>query len=259
MEKLRNFLREKGFVWVVLACVAAASLAGVWAVRTIRADWKELKEQNGTSGADAAGLEEYSGLEGNNGLEADDGWDTGLDVAGKAEDVPEGVESNGQGDTSASSSGSGSSSKSAAGQNSSGAAAAAPAPSFTQPVSGSVIKAFSGDELVFSKTLEDWRTHNGTDYACGTGDTVFAPVSGTVSNVADDGNWGGLMEITDANGRVWRICGVSEPKAAQGDTVVTGQQLGTVSVIGCENADGTHVHLEVLQQGKYIDPMSIIG
>ncbi len=258
MERLRNFLREKGFLWVVLACVAAASLAGVWAVKTIRADWKQLRQQQGTSGADTAGLEDYPGFEDSTGLESDDGWDAGLDVAGKAENVPEGVESNGQGASSASVSGSGSPSKSAAVQKGSGAAAAAPAPSCTQPVSGSVIRAFSGDELVFSKTLEDWRTHNGTDYACGTGDAVYAPVSGTVTAVAADGNWGGVVEITDGEGRLWRLCGVSAA-AAQGDSVVTGQQLGTVSVIGCENADGSHVHLEVSKDGKYLDPAGVIG
>ena len=36
MEHIRNFLRGKGFVLALLACVAAAAAAGVWAVRTIR-------------------------------------------------------------------------------------------------------------------------------------------------------------------------------------------------------------------------------
>lgn len=258
MERLRNFLRDKGFLWVVIACVTAAAFAGVWAVRTIRSDWKQLQEQNGTSGADVAGLEDFP-ENGNAELEEDGGWDTGLDAAGRAEGVPEQSASSTQANASASSSGSGSASASGAARGHSGASAAAPAPSFTQPVSGSVIKAFSGDELVLSKTLEDWRTHNGTDYACSTGDSVFAPADGTVTTVAEDGNWGGVVEITDAQGRVWRLCGVSGVKAAQGDSVVAGQQLGTVSVIGCENADGTHVHLEVIENGGYLDPAGVIG
>ena len=45
-------------------------------------------------------------------------------------------------------------------------AASSAAPASTQPFSGRVLNAYSGDELVYSKTLGDWRTHNGVDYAC---------------------------------------------------------------------------------------------
>lgn len=45
---------------------------------------------------------------------------------------------------------------------------------FVKPTDTDVIKAFSGDTLVMSKTMGDWRTHNGTDYAGNIGDPVRA-------------------------------------------------------------------------------------
>ena len=259
MERIRNFLRDRAFLWVVLACAAAAVLVGVWAVRSVQQNLTQ-PEQDGASGADVAGLEPYPGLE-NEAMEGQEEWDTGWNVAGRADGVPE-EEKNAQSGQSASASswsGSASGQASGAGQQGSGASAGAAAPLYAQPVSGSVIKAFSGDELVYSKTLADWRTHNGVDYGCSTGAAVYAPASGRVSLVAADGNWGGVIEITDEAGLVWRLCGVTARGIAQGDSVVTGQQLGEAGTIGCENADGTHIHLELKQDGKYLDPAGKIG
>ena len=40
MEQFRKFLRDKGFVLALLACLVAAAAAGVWAVRTVRDELK---------------------------------------------------------------------------------------------------------------------------------------------------------------------------------------------------------------------------
>ena len=37
--------------------------------------------------------------------------------------------------------------------------------SFIKPVKGEVLKPLSTDKLVYSKTLQEWTVHNGTDYA----------------------------------------------------------------------------------------------
>ena len=53
MEQFRKFLRDKGFVLALLACLVAAAAAGVWAVRTVRDELKEnldgLKTPDSTS------------------------------------------------------------------------------------------------------------------------------------------------------------------------------------------------------------------
>ena len=42
-----------------------------------------------------------------------------------------------------------------------------------------------------------------------------------------------------------------------GDVVVSGQQIGRLGSTG--KATGPHVHVEVLQHGKRVDPASVIG
>ncbi|MFR7893459.1 MAG: hypothetical protein ACLU38_04635 [Dysosmobacter sp.] len=42
------------------------------------------------------------------------------------------------------------------------------------PLRGDVLTAFSMEELVYSPTLGDWRTHNGVDIAAQQGTTVLA-------------------------------------------------------------------------------------
>lgn len=129
--------------------------------------------------------------------------------------------------------------------------------SLTLPVSGAAITPFSGDMLVKNETLGDWRTHNGVDYACAEGSAVSAPCSGKVTETGTDGRWSSVVTLEDASGRLWRVCGVNSPAVKPGDTVTAGQKLGTVGTISCECAEEAHIHLEVLQNGQYLDPAKI--
>lgn len=253
MNKVLAFLRDKAFVLVLLACIVGAAFTSVWAIRTVR---DRLSENPGTADSDIAGIEEYPGLEQE---EGDAQWQQpGVGVAGNVEGVPKPTPA-APAQSSASRSGSGSSSASANAEHEQEEPAAVQAPSYTSPVSGRILTAFSGDDLVYNKTLEDWRTHNGVDYACDAGESVYAPVSGTVAKAAADGNWGGVVEITAADGSVWRVCGVTDAVVKAGDAVSCGQQLGRAGAIGCESLTGSHVHLEIRKNGRYIDPAEYLG
>ena len=117
-----------------------------------------------------------------------------------------------------------------------------------------MLNAYSGDELVYNKTLGDWRTHNGIDYAAHEGEAVPSPVDGSVVLAGADGSWGPVVAVKDSAGRVWRLCGVASPKVKEGDTVSAGQVLGTVGSVSCECAEESHLHLEVKQGDSYLDP-----
>ena len=116
------------------------------------------------------------------------------------------------------------------------------------------VERYSGDELVYNKTLGDWRTHNGIDYAAREGEAVPSPVDGSVVLAGADGSWGPVVAVKDSAGRVWRLCGVASPKVKEGDTVSAGQVLGTVGSVSCECAEESHLHLEVKQGDRYLDP-----
>lgn len=256
MERIKNFLREKGFVLIMAACVLAAAAVGMWAVRTVRdrldEDLRGGQTENSVREQTLPGIDDE--------MEADTWQQETTNVAGEAKDVPQPTAApRPSSSSSGAASGSGSVLEPSELQTGSEPAADAAASAYAQPVSGQTLAAFSGDDLVYNKTLGDWRTHNGTDYGCADGDSVFAPVSGTVEQTGTDGNWGPFVTIRDGKDRLWRLYGVANPAVKQGESVVTGQQLGTAGTVGCENALGAHIHLEILEGDKYLDPAHVMG
>lgn len=254
MEHIRNFLRGKGFALALLACVAAAAAVGVWAVRTVRDQMaRDLGQDPGQS---VTGEESYPGVEEGMDKEGAIWQQQAADAAQAAEDVPEPGASKG---SSGAPSGSGSVSEPSELQTGSPAASASAGPGYTRPVSGRVLAVWTGDELVYHETLGDWRTHNGVDYACEEGEDILCPVSGTVESLAAEGNWGVVASIRDAEGRLWRIAAVEDPAVRQGEQVTSGQRLGRAGSITGESAQDPHIHLEVLDQDQYLDPVKLIG
>lgn len=124
---------------------------------------------------------------------------------------------------------------------------------------GRVLNAYSGDELVYSSTLGDWRTHNGVDYACAQDAQVCAPAAGKVTAVDTDSRWGSVVCIEDSAGHLWRVCGTADPTVQTGDEVSVGQILGRAGSIPNECAEETHIHLEVLQGEQYLDPAKLLN
>lgn len=130
---------------------------------------------------------------------------------------------------------------------------AVPAQPFASPKSGAVLQPFSGDELVYNETLGDWRTHNGMDIAGKAGDTIKAPMAGTVKTAAEDALWGGVVEI-EADGCIARVCGLAKPAVKEGQTVALGDKLGKLAEAPAESALPAHLHIEITRDGKLVDP-----
>ena len=259
MEQIRKFLRDKGFALALLACLVAAAAAGVWAVRTVRDELDKnlsgLKTPDSTS--TAPGIDE--GLSTTTPQEDETTWEWPTEpAANSVSNVPKAASSASRSASSASSApqaGSGSVREPSALQGASSPASSSAAPASTQPVSGRVLNGYSGDELVYSKTLGDWRTHNGVDYAADRGAEVTAPAAGKVVEIGTDDKWGPVVAIEDASGRVWRVCGTTDAKVKKGDTVSAGQTIGKVGSVSCECAEESHIHLEVMEGEKYLDPI----
>ncbi len=130
-------------------------------------------------------------------------------------------------------------------------------PLFVLPGSNAVSKAFSGDTPVFSKTMGDWRCHNGADFSGNEGMTVKAVADGTVKSVSEDATWGGVVVIDHGFGVQSRYCGVTASVKA-GDKLKAADKLGALSGVPCESADGCHLHLEITVSGAYADPVKTI-
>ena len=261
MEQLKRFLRDKGFALALLACLVAAAAAGVWAVRTVRDELKEnldgLNEPDSTS--TLPGIDEDLTIIPEE--EYPEWQQPTTPAANSVSNVPKAASSASRSASSASSApqaGSGSVREPSALQGASSPASSSAAPASTQPVSGRVLNGYSGDELVYNKTLGDWRTHNGIDYACAKDAVVQSPTAGTVVLAGSDGSWGPTVAIKDSAGRVWRLCGVASPAVKEGETVSAGQTLGKVGSVSCECAEESHIHLEVKQDDSYLDPVKLM-
>ena len=261
MEQFRKFLRDKAFALVLTACLLAAAAAGVWAVRTVRKELKKDLDAVRSPSSTAPGIDE--GIRTSPGLagEEDAEWQQQTaPAANSVANVPEARSSSGgAASSSGAQSGSGLVHEPSALQGASSPASSSAAPASTQPVSGRVLNAYSGDELVYSSTLGDWRTHNGVDYACAQDAQVCAPAAGKVTAVDTDGRWGSVVCIEDSAGRVWRVCGTTDPAVHTGDEVSVGQALGRAGSIPNECAEETHIHLEVMQGDTYLDPAKLLG
>ena len=127
------------------------------------------------------------------------------------------------------------------------------------PAGKNVMKEFSGDELVYSQTLKDWRVHDGVDFEVEKGTAVKAMTNGTVTDVREDPMWGTVVEIDHGNGVIATYCGLAKNVAVKkGDAVTTSQQLGAVGEIPCEIAEASHLHLKVTKDDQLIDPTTLL-
>lgn len=125
---------------------------------------------------------------------------------------------------------------------------------FILPVAGKIYAAFSGDELIYNRTLGDWRTHNGVDITAPHNDPVKAGASGTVKAVYEDGMLGTVIEI-DHGGYTARYCGLNRKTfVKEGDSVSQGTTIGSVGEITMEVAEESHIHLEIIENGKTVNP-----
>ena len=134
-------------------------------------------------------------------------------------------------------------------------------PVFTFPVRGAEVqREYSGAQLVFDETMGDWRTHNGTDFACDEGDEVMAVLDGVVERIYEDGLLGACVVLDHGADLKSLYCGLTVAEGLREDQKLSaGQTLGRAcgNILG-ESAQACHVHLELRESGQLIDPMSVL-
>lgn len=128
---------------------------------------------------------------------------------------------------------------------------------FSAPIKGTINKEFSDTELFYSKTLEDWRLHNGIDIGAKIGTTVTACADGVVEYAGNDVRYGHTIVILHNNSfkSVYsNLTGTQMVKV--GKDVKKGDPIGMVgdSAI-CETADEAHLHFEMKLNGVNVNPL----
>lgn len=126
---------------------------------------------------------------------------------------------------------------------------------FFAPVAN--VSALHGYGFYHNQTLNNYYVHTGIDYSCQEGAEVFAAQSGTVESVeSEDILVGGRVVIDHGNGvkTVYEFVQAKEGLKA-GDKVNRGDTIATVAAAtGNEYKDGSHLHFEVRENGKAVDP-----
>ena len=131
---------------------------------------------------------------------------------------------------------------------------------YTMPIVGAEAgQGFSVDKLVYNKTLNQWRTHNGVDFVCEKGVAVVAIYDGTVTNVEATTLEGTIVEIDHGNGLVSTYKGLENVVLNKGDKVTLGQKIGEIGSMMTESLDGYHLHLEMTLNGKFVNPMDYLS
>lgn len=136
-------------------------------------------------------------------------------------------------------------------------------PQFTQPADGVVSKSHSETALVYSMTMDDYRTHTGVDIATSAGADVRAAAAGIVTEVWDDPFWGVCANVSHEGDAVSTYRNLSTETLGSltvGRTVAAGEVIGTVGESALyEIADEPHLHFELKISGASVDPCDYIA
>lgn len=142
------------------------------------------------------------------------------------------------------------------------------------PDTGEIAKLYTKPELVTATVPEDgllpsglvWPVdaddisrgydsgHSGVDIRGDAGSPVWAAADGTVLAAGFDKDSGNTVVIDHGDGRQTSYAHLAEMSVAVGDSVVTGQQIGTLGNTG--KSTGAHLHFAVEIDGEPADPLT---
>lgn len=132
-------------------------------------------------------------------------------------------------------------------------------PEIVYPTENIILKEFSDGKPVYSKTLSDWRAHEGVDFKSDSGNIVKSITSGTIKNIHSDPSYGTTIEIEHDPKFTAYYCGLSDKILVEkGSRVKPGQDIGAIGSVPCEISDGPHLHLMISKNEKFIDPLLIL-
>lgn len=131
--------------------------------------------------------------------------------------------------------------------------------SFSKPINGEVQKQYSIDKVIYSKTLELWKTHDGIDIAADIGTNVKSIEKGTIEKVYEDSFYGTTIIIDHGQGYKSSYSNLDKNTSVkEKQTVNKGQVIGKISntAIG-EIKDEPHLHFTLFKDNNNVDPTYI--
>ncbi len=129
------------------------------------------------------------------------------------------------------------------------------------PFGNQIIKDYSNMNPVYSKTLGDWRTHNGIDFSGEAGGAVVAISYGEVISIYEDTLFGTCVLIDHGNGVTAKYCGLNKETLTirEHSSVNSEDIIGYLGEIPCEKQEGAHLHFEITHNGELVEPLELMG
>ncbi|MBQ5777934.1 MAG: M23 family metallopeptidase [Oscillospiraceae bacterium] len=136
-------------------------------------------------------------------------------------------------------------------------------PTLSVPVDGILAHPFSDTTLVYSNTMEDYRTHMGIDVNASIGDKVYAAANGIIKDVWYDPMMGSCVRVEHEGGVECIYRNLAQDLCEGigiGSSLLTGDAIGFVGESAMiELAQEPHLHFETKVNGEYVDPMSLMS
>lgn len=97
--------------------------------------------------------------------------------------------------------------------------------------------------------------HKGVDLAGWHKTEIFAPADATVLRAGRNGGYGNFIELEHKNGLITRFGHLNKIKVKKGQQVAKNDVIGLMGSTG--RSTSTHLHYEVLLNGKQVNPLKI--
>ncbi len=132
-----------------------------------------------------------------------------------------------------------------------------------KPTSGYISREYSRDELIYTPTMNDFRTHDGIDITGDIGSPVVAFADGVIEDIYNDPFMGTTVVIRHSGGLVSCYSNLSEnlpQNVTVGAVVAVGSTIGGIGESAIvESAEVPHVHFELYKDELCIDPEEYLG
>ena len=132
--------------------------------------------------------------------------------------------------------------------------------SFIYPVSGEIGLSHSPENLIFSKTLQEWTTHTGIDIQAKRGTPVAASEEGVVESITETAAKGIEITLSHKDGYKTVYSNLSTKEMVKvGQKVEKGRIIsGIGNTASFEYNEPEHLHFEIYKDNKSINPLEIL-
>lgn len=124
--------------------------------------------------------------------------------------------------------------------------------SFVKPIEGIVSSGFGSRESQYQNVTGE---HTGIDIAASSGTKIKAAMSGVVTQVSTEGDYGNHIKITRDN-VITLYAHCQDIYVVEGQEIIEGQEIASVGSTG--NSTGPHLHFEIRINDSPINPAEII-